>query len=168
MSLLKAAETLNERMIDAAEDFKFAMQMAVRAAMKKQNIKQRELAALVGCSPSNISQLLSYEANPRAESVAKILAALDEDFAFACESLNGKEVLDHIKGDVDLLEKIERKNRRIGDLKSQLNDWKFELSVHDLPPMKLSRGQAKAQARKIQYAGNDNFNFVDTDQAQAA
>ena len=81
----------------AAEDLKFDMQYAIRAAMKRRKITQRELASLMGCTPSNISQMLSDEANPQIEGLAKALATLGEDVAFASETLNGADMVAAVK-----------------------------------------------------------------------
>ena len=81
----------------AVEELKFAMQYALKAAMKKKNMSQKELAEKIGCSASNVSQMLADGGNPTVETVGRALALLDERFAFASATLNGDDVVDLVK-----------------------------------------------------------------------
>ena len=77
-----------EKILTKVLKLKMDMQYAVQSAMKKRGISQKQLAKRMDCSPSNISQILSDDANPRIESIAKALVVMDEEFAFISESMH--------------------------------------------------------------------------------
>lgn len=89
MNKLFSPETHEEKMMSAAIDLIMDMQFSIQAAMKERGISQKDLAKLVGCTPSNISQMLADGANPEVGTIAKALAAMKENFLFATATLNG-------------------------------------------------------------------------------
>ena len=49
----------------------------MEAIMRRDNISQAELARRLGCSPSNITQIMKYSSNLNAATMANISTALD-------------------------------------------------------------------------------------------
>ena len=123
MSKLFPAETLEDRLIDAAEKLKFDMQFAIQAAMKSKGVSQKEVAELIGCSPSNISQLLAEDANPRVETVAKVLTALGEKYGFATATLNGELLVQAIEGGAAVENRLRTLQENIKELAEKISSW---------------------------------------------
>ena len=90
MSIMIEITSHEDKMLEAAIELVIEMQFSVQAAMKKNNLNQKKLAELVGCSASNISQMLADDANPRIETIARALSAMGEEFKFVTETLSGE------------------------------------------------------------------------------
>ncbi|PCJ44578.1 MAG: hypothetical protein COA81_01360 [Alphaproteobacteria bacterium] len=90
MSKLFEPKNHEESIVAVAMGLVMDMQFSVQAAMKNRIISQKRLAELMGCSASNVSQMLADDANPRVETIAKALAVMEEKFIFATESLHGE------------------------------------------------------------------------------
>lgn len=87
------ATTYEERLIDAFEDLKFDFQYVIRAALRSRKMTAKKLAAEMGVSASQVSQLLSDDANPTLETLAKALAALEENVGVVSNTLFGEAIV---------------------------------------------------------------------------
>lgn len=92
-------ETLSneEKILKASLKLTMDMQYAIQSVMNKNGVSQKKLAELMECSPSNVSQMLSDDANPRIETIAKALTVLGEKFAFISETMHGGWLLKNYK-----------------------------------------------------------------------
>ncbi len=127
MSIMIEITSHEDKMLEAAIELVIEMQFSVQAAMKKNNLNQKKLAKLMGCSPSNISQMLADDANPRIETIARALSAMGEEFKFVtetlyseffqvnleCKSLSSPEIVTNKFYDDKEFVLSERKNERI-------------------------------------------------------
>ncbi|TNE61834.1 MAG: XRE family transcriptional regulator [Alphaproteobacteria bacterium] len=116
-----------DNVIDAIEDLKFDMQFAVKAAMKKNRVSQKQLAEKMGCSASNVSQMLSAEANPQIDSIARALALLNEDFAFVSDTLHGRALVEFVRENSQDDEAIVKFVRSTGKVSGFVNCWMSQI-----------------------------------------
>lgn len=76
-----------EKEIFALESLVFSVQVALQRAMTKQGVSAKELAERLGMTPARVSQIFSDKGpNLTLRTIAKIQAALGEDFAFVSKS----------------------------------------------------------------------------------
>ena len=80
---LKRKSSLGPQSADEAEIFAIEvlradLQHAIHQAMKRHRVSRKALARLLGCSPKNVSQLLSEDGNPTIETVARVFHALND------------------------------------------------------------------------------------------
>tara|TARA_R110002096_G_scaffold436090_1_gene667235 strand:+ start:5409 stop:5879 length:471 start_codon:yes stop_codon:yes gene_type:complete len=135
-----------EEILFAAIDLCMDMQAAVQIAMNYRGINQRQLATMIGCTPSNVSQMLSDGGNPRVETIAKALAAMGEKYAFISESRNAKWLNEKCQWVLNekINPKIEKKAIR----------WD-EINLQPTPKHALTR---KRQRANDNWVGKRNFN----------
>lgn len=143
MKELSKSKDLQNKVIDAVENLKFDVQYAIQAAMKSKNVSQKELAQLMECSASNISQMLAADSNPNVATIAKALAVLSEDFAFASETLNGKLILAEIKNRGDSLDQFEAM-QRMSWVNQLVKEW--GQAMNDVEP---NIAPSSARAKKV-------------------
>ena len=90
-------DTYDDKVINVLEDLKFDLQYAIRAAMKEKSVKSSDLARSLGVTAGRITQILAEDANPSLETIARVLAALDENVSIASDSLHGSAVVDGVR-----------------------------------------------------------------------
>lgn len=73
-----------EELVFAVEGLLIDVQLAIEIAMHEKGVSKRELADRLGCTPSNVTQLLSENAKLKVETVAKIFHALEMACEFRC------------------------------------------------------------------------------------
>jgi ribosome-binding protein aMBF1 (putative translation factor) len=73
-----------EKVVFAAEGLLADVQLAIQTSMHEQGVTKSQLAARLGCTPSNITQLLSEDARLKVQTVAKIFHALGMTCEFRC------------------------------------------------------------------------------------
>jgi plasmid maintenance system antidote protein VapI len=71
----------NEELVFAVEELLADVQLAIQESMLELGVSRSDLAKRLGCSPANVTQLLSEEANLTVQTVARIFHALN----MACE-----------------------------------------------------------------------------------
>jgi len=142
MKELFKSNSLQDRIIDAVESLKFDVQYAIQAAMKSRNVSQKELAQLMGCSASNISQMLAAESNPNLATVAKALTVLDEKFAFASETLHGSLMIAEVVSRGNSLEQLKKMgwvNDLVKEWGKAMNDVDVSEATISAPATKINR-----------------------------
>ncbi|MDH3665013.1 MAG: helix-turn-helix domain-containing protein, partial [Alphaproteobacteria bacterium] len=72
-----------ERLIFAIEEMRVSVQWAIQEAMVDKGINRAELARRLGISAARVTQMLSEDANPRLETIAKVAFCLDVDLTLA-------------------------------------------------------------------------------------
>lgn len=76
MAKKRAQQSMEE--IFAVEEFRVAIQHVIWNVMEHKGISQKALAELLDCSSANISQMLSEDGNPTAETIARIFFHLGD------------------------------------------------------------------------------------------
>lgn len=78
---------VDELEVFALESLVFSVQIALQRAMVEKGISAKHLAEKIGTSPARVSQIFSDRGpNLTLKSIAKIIAALGEDFEFVSKS----------------------------------------------------------------------------------
>lgn len=72
-----------ERLIFAIEELRLSVQFAIQEAMVEKGVSRSELARRMNLSAARITQILSEDANPRLETIAKIVFHLDAEVSFS-------------------------------------------------------------------------------------
>ena len=68
-----------EAVIFAIEELVAETQYCIQKVMNLKSVNRSELARRLGCSPANVTQMLSEDSNLRLDTVAKIFHALEDE-----------------------------------------------------------------------------------------
>ena len=80
---------LKEAEIYAIEELRADIQYCIQSVMGRKNVNRSELATRLGCSPANVTQMLSDDSNLKLESIARIFHALEDKMIVKSEYLEG-------------------------------------------------------------------------------
>ena len=80
-------KNVEESVIYAVEEFIADSQYCIQKVMNEKKVSRSELARRLGCSPANITQMLSEDSNLRLDTVAKIFYALEDKCVLKSEFL---------------------------------------------------------------------------------
>lgn len=76
-----------ESLIFAIEEFVADTQYCIQKVMNEKKVSRSELAKRLGCTPANVTQMLSENSNLRLDTVAKIFHALGDRCVLQSEFL---------------------------------------------------------------------------------
>lgn len=76
-----------ESLIFAIEEFVADSQYCIQKVMNEKKVSRSELARRLGCTPANVTQMLSENSNLRLDTVARIFHALEDRCVLQSEFL---------------------------------------------------------------------------------
>ena len=82
-------KSANEAIVYAVEDLIAETQYCIQRVMNEKKISRSSLARSLGCSPANVTQMLSEDSNLRLDTVARIFHALGDKCILNSDFLEG-------------------------------------------------------------------------------
>ena len=80
-----------EAEVYAVEELLADTQYCIQSVMGRKNVSRSELAKRLGCSPANVTQMLSEDSNLTLESIARIFHALEDRMMVKSEYLENRQ-----------------------------------------------------------------------------
>lgn len=80
-----------EAEVYAVEELLAETQYCIQSVMGRKKVGRSELAKRLGCSPANVTQMLSEDSNLTLESIAKIFHALEDKVSVKSEYLKSRQ-----------------------------------------------------------------------------
>ena len=80
-----------EAEVYAVEELLAETQYCIQSVMGRKKVSRSELANRLGCSPANVTQMLSEDSNLTLESIARIFHALEDKVSVKSEYLESRQ-----------------------------------------------------------------------------
>ena len=87
-----------EAKVYAIEELVAETQYCIQCVMSRKSVSRSELAKRLGCSPANVTQMLSEDHNLTLESIAKIFHALEDKIVVSSTFLQRSRLLENSPG----------------------------------------------------------------------
>ena len=131
-------------------------QYCIQSVMGRKNVNRSELADRLGCSPSNVTQMLSEDSNLTLDSVARIFHALGDTCTVKSEFLEGKKGSVAVKeGAVYRAPVVEIHN--FGYVTRNKPMWVGQVQVHADEPTRRAGALIAQAANNDSYAATGDF-----------